>query len=82
MSDLASSDAKDVDKTRDPPQSDSCIPPDVFEENFKELKRWVDVKSSKYGTLLVLHERRSGRLGTALKVFFFTITVIYFLLEP
>ncbi|KAF5457840.1 hypothetical protein F2P56_021917 [Juglans regia] len=60
-SDLASSDAKDVDKTSD-------IRPDVFEENFKELKRWVDVKSSKYGTLLVLHERRSGRLGTALKV--------------
>ncbi|XP_041002868.1 tripeptidyl-peptidase 2-like [Juglans microcarpa x Juglans regia] len=65
---LVSSDAKDVDKTRDPPQSDSGIPPDVFEENFKELKKWVDAKSSKYGTLLVLHERRSGRLGTALKV--------------
>ncbi|KAG6716915.1 hypothetical protein I3842_04G072100 [Carya illinoinensis] len=60
-SDLASSDAKDVDKTSD-------IQPDVFEENLKELKRWVDVKSSKYGTLLVLQERRSGRLGTALKV--------------
>ncbi|KAG6721239.1 hypothetical protein I3842_03G102900 [Carya illinoinensis] len=68
VSDLVSSDAKDVDKTRDPPQSDSGIPPDVFEENFKELKKWVDAKSSKYGTLLVLHERRSGRLGTALKV--------------
>ncbi|KAF3432977.1 hypothetical protein FNV43_RR24079 [Rhamnella rubrinervis] len=30
--------------------------PDVFEENFKELKKWVDVKSSKYGTLSVIRE--------------------------
>ncbi|XP_059451546.1 tripeptidyl-peptidase 2 isoform X2 [Corylus avellana] len=65
---LASSkDAKDVDKTHDQSQSDSGVQPDFFEENFKELQRWVDVKSSKYGTLLVLRERRSGRLGTALK---------------
>lgn len=42
--------------------------PDDFEENFKELKKWVDVKSAKYGTLTVMHERRCGRLGTALKV--------------
>ncbi|KAG4118359.1 hypothetical protein ERO13_D11G009700v2 [Gossypium hirsutum] len=41
---------------------------DLFEENFKELTKWVDVKSSKYGTLYVLRERRFGRLGTALKV--------------
>ncbi|XP_037496420.1 tripeptidyl-peptidase 2 isoform X2 [Jatropha curcas] len=41
---------------------------DLFEENFKELRKWVDVKSSKYGTLLVIRERRCGRLGTALKV--------------
>lgn len=67
---LASSkDAKDVDKTHDQSQSDSGVRPDLFEDNFKELQRWVDVKSSKYGTLLVLRERRSGRLGTALKVF-------------
>ncbi|MBA0831085.1 hypothetical protein Goarm_015575, partial [Gossypium armourianum] len=39
---------------------------DLFEENFKELTKWVDVKSSKYGTLYVLRERRFGRLGTAL----------------
>ncbi|KAM7499661.1 hypothetical protein LguiA_024075 [Lonicera macranthoides] len=39
----------------------------LFEENFKELKKWVDVKSSKYGTLLVIREQRSGRLGSALK---------------
>ncbi|KAK4492767.1 hypothetical protein RD792_000087 [Penstemon davidsonii] len=43
-------------------------PPDLFEENFKELKQWVDIKSSKYGTLFVIHERRKGRLGNALKV--------------
>lgn len=48
--------------------SDSHVQPDLFEENFKELKKWVDVKSSRYGTLLVTSERRKGRLGTALKV--------------
>lgn len=42
--------------------------PDLFEEIFKELKKWADVKSSKYGNLLVLREKRCGRLGTALKV--------------
>ncbi|TQD86599.1 hypothetical protein C1H46_027865 [Malus baccata] len=41
---------------------------DLFESNFKELQKWVEVKSSKYGTLSVLREKRSGRLGTALKV--------------
>ena len=41
---------------------------DVFEENYKELIKWVDAKSTKYGTLSVLRERRCGRLGTALKV--------------
>ncbi|KAK7380315.1 hypothetical protein VNO78_32823 [Psophocarpus tetragonolobus] len=41
---------------------------DLFEENFKELKKWVDVKSTKYGILLVTRERRAKRLGTALKV--------------
>ncbi|KAL3524283.1 hypothetical protein ACH5RR_017117 [Cinchona calisaya] len=48
--------------------SETDAKPDPFEENFKELKKWVDVKSSKYGTLLVMREKRSGRLGTALKV--------------
>lgn len=47
----------------------SDLPSDLFEENFKELTKWVDVKSSKYGTLYVLREKRFGRLGTALKVF-------------
>lgn len=62
-----SKDSKNVEKAHDQSQPESGIQPDLFEENFKELKKWVDVKSSKYGTLLVLRERRSGRLGTALK---------------
>ncbi|CAH2078424.1 unnamed protein product [Thlaspi arvense] len=41
---------------------------DGFEENFKELTKWVDVKSSKFATLTVLREKRLSRLGTALKV--------------
>ncbi|KAH9603507.1 hypothetical protein KSS87_010023 [Heliosperma pusillum] len=41
---------------------------DLFEPTYKELRKWVDVKSSKYGILCVIRERRSGRLGTALKV--------------
>jgi len=49
---------------------------DLFEENFLELKKWVDVKSSKYGILTVTRERRSKRLGTALKVFSFFKKVI------
>ncbi|KAG0483011.1 hypothetical protein HPP92_011095 [Vanilla planifolia] len=40
---------------------------DSFEENFKELKKWVDVKSPSYGLLFVTHERLFKRLGTALK---------------
>ncbi|KAJ4838420.1 tripeptidyl-peptidase II Tpp2 [Turnera subulata] len=55
-------------ETDDQPKPDSDDQPDLFEENFKELRKWVDLKSSKYGTLLVLRERRHGRLGTALKV--------------
>ncbi|XP_039137990.1 tripeptidyl-peptidase 2 isoform X1 [Dioscorea cayenensis subsp. rotundata] len=41
---------------------------DSFEENFKEIKKWVDVKSSKYGMLVVVRERHCKRLGTALKI--------------
>lgn len=41
---------------------------DIFEENYKELIKWVDAKSAKYGTLTVLREKRCGRPGTALKV--------------
>ncbi|KAL0304275.1 UNVERIFIED_CONTAM: Tripeptidyl-peptidase 2 [Sesamum radiatum] len=59
---------KVVDKEDAKAASDSSIKPDLFEENFKELKKWVDVKSSRYGTLFVIRERHQGRLGTALKV--------------
>ena len=48
--------------------SDFILLSDLFDDNFKELKKWADVKSSKYGTLFVIHERRHGRLGNALKV--------------
>ncbi|GER51008.1 tripeptidyl-peptidase [Striga asiatica] len=47
---------------------DSMGHEDLFEQNFKELKKWVHVKSSRFGTLFVIHERRKGRLGIALKV--------------
>ncbi|GAU24998.1 hypothetical protein TSUD_292090 [Trifolium subterraneum] len=57
--------AKDVDSEQ---STDGSSHPDLFEENFLELKKWVDVKSSKYGILTVTRERRSKRLGTALKV--------------
>lgn len=66
---------KDVGKT-DEQSTDDGSNPDVFEENFKELKKWVDVKSPKYGILLVTRERRSRRLGTALKVFSFQCLLI------
>ncbi|XP_058205932.1 tripeptidyl-peptidase 2 isoform X1 [Rhododendron vialii] len=56
-----------VDRTDDQSVPDAKTQPDLFEENFKELKKWVDIKS-KYGTLLVIREQRCGRLGTALKV--------------
>ncbi|THG07936.1 hypothetical protein TEA_023335 [Camellia sinensis var. sinensis] len=65
---LASTEGANVlDRTNDKSIPESNALPDLFEENFKELKKWVDVKSSKYATLLVIHERRCGRLGTALK---------------
>ncbi|XP_057424626.1 tripeptidyl-peptidase 2-like isoform X1 [Lotus japonicus] len=57
---------QDVEKTDEKSKDDGD--PDMFEENFNELKKWVDVKCTKYGTLLVTNERRSKRLGTALKV--------------
>lgn len=66
---------KSLDGTETLTKSDQSDP---FEENFKELKKWVDVKSMKYCMLLVVRERRCRRLGTALKVnsaeFFFPIT--------
>ncbi|KAK1260823.1 hypothetical protein QJS04_geneDACA001995 [Acorus gramineus] len=60
------------DELSDGATKDSASPPvdqpDKFEENFKELKKWVDVKSSKYSMLVVVRERRCKRPGTALKV--------------
>ena len=62
---------KGVDKTDENSSPDNGAERDLFEENFSELKKWVDVKTTKYGTLLVIRERRGQRLGTALKVFSF-----------
>jgi hypothetical protein len=52
-----------------PDESTEASAKDVFEENYKELIKWVDAKTTKYGTLTVLRERRCGRCGTALKVY-------------
>ncbi|KAK3008490.1 hypothetical protein RJ639_015101 [Escallonia herrerae] len=60
--------ARVVGRTDDHSAPDTDSQKDPFEENFKELRKWVDMKSSKFGTLLVVRERHSGRLGTALKV--------------
>ncbi|THF94909.1 hypothetical protein TEA_007615 [Camellia sinensis var. sinensis] len=50
---LASTEGANVlDRTNDKSIPESNALPDLFEENFKELKKWVDVKSSKYATLL------------------------------
>ncbi|KAJ1385009.1 Peptidase S8/S53 domain [Sesbania bispinosa] len=64
----ATEDTKQDGQKTDEQSKDDSIHPDLFEQNFKELKKWVDVKCSKYGILLVTNERRSQRLGTALKV--------------
>ena len=52
-----------------PDESTEASAKDVFEENYKELIKWVDAKSTKYGNLTVLRERRCGRCGSALKVY-------------
>ncbi|KAG2401576.1 Tripeptidyl-peptidase 2 [Vigna angularis] len=52
----------------DEQSKDDDVHPDLFKENFNELKKLVDVKCRKYGILLVTNERRNQRLGTALKV--------------
>ena len=54
---------------------------DLFEDNFKELQKWVDTKSSKYGILLVVRERRRGRLGAALKVIFYSSSHVSYVLS-
>ena len=67
---------KVVDEEGNQGASETDAKSDLFEDNFKELKKWVDVKSSKYGTLVVIRERRSGRLGTALKVLLFFLRMV------
>ncbi|XP_073032784.1 LOW QUALITY PROTEIN: tripeptidyl-peptidase 2 [Primulina eburnea] len=66
--DLLKHGEKVVDKEDTQAASDSSGQSVLFEENFKELQKWVDMKSSKYGTLSVIRERRKGCLGTAVKV--------------
>ncbi|GKU89315.1 hypothetical protein SLEP1_g3468 [Rubroshorea leprosula] len=49
---------KDPVKTNDPSSMVSSTHPDLFEGNFTERKKWVDVKSFfGYGSFYVLHER-------------------------
>ncbi|GLT31181.1 hypothetical protein SLA2020_059350 [Shorea laevis] len=49
---------KDPVKTNDPSSLVSSTHPGLFEGNFTDLKKWVDVKSFfRYGTLFVLQER-------------------------
>ncbi|XP_004517091.2 tripeptidyl-peptidase 2-like isoform X2 [Cicer arietinum] len=67
LKDLAATEGENQDVNSDQSLDDGSHP-DLFEENFQELRKWVDVKSSKYGILTVTRERRSQRLGTALKV--------------
>ncbi|KAK4384978.1 Tripeptidyl-peptidase 2 [Sesamum angolense] len=52
---------KVVDKEDAKAATDSSVKSDLFEENFKELKKWVDVRSSRYGTsLLYVRDVKSG----------------------
>lgn len=60
--------ATDSNKKDDEAESGSSDQEDSFEKNYKELEKWVDMKSSKYSMLSLIRERRRGRLGTALKV--------------
>ena len=62
----ATESSKEAEKTVD---SGSEVLLERFEDTFKELQKWVEVKSSKYGILSVTREKHHGRLGTALKVF-------------
>jgi hypothetical protein len=41
---------------------------DAFEENFRELRKWVDTTLAKHALLVSKREKRAGRLGHALKV--------------
>ena len=39
-----------------------------FDDTYNELRKWVDITSTKYSLLNVIYEKRSGRIGTAIKV--------------
>ena len=39
-----------------------------FDDTYNELRKWVDITSTKYSLLNVINEKRSGRIGTAIKV--------------
>ncbi|XP_050154207.1 tripeptidyl-peptidase 2-like [Malus sylvestris] len=65
---LAETESLQGDKPAEAEGAEGGAGSDLFEKNFKELQKWVEVKSSKYGTLSVLREKRAGRHGTALKV--------------
>ncbi|GAB2228969.1 hypothetical protein Droror1_Dr00023103 [Drosera rotundifolia] len=51
-----------TDKVNGEESGEPVVKDDLFEENFKEPRKWADVKSSKYRTLSVIRERRSGRV--------------------
>ncbi|XP_068645593.1 tripeptidyl-peptidase 2 isoform X2 [Aristolochia californica] len=68
LAEIESLKQQDVEALTGDSTSEPSKDSDLFEENFKELQKWVDVKSSKHGLLLVLREKRCGRFGTALKV--------------
>lgn len=50
------------------PNGAALAEPDEFEENYLELRKWVDVGSLKFILLSVKREMRAGRIGSAIKV--------------
>jgi tripeptidyl-peptidase-2 len=50
------------------PIADAAAHDAAFEENFRELSRWVDTAAEKYYLLQVRRDRRKGRQGLALEL--------------
>jgi tripeptidyl-peptidase-2 len=50
------------------PIADAVAHDAAFEENFRELSRWVDTTADKYYLLQVRRDRRKGRQGLALEL--------------
>ncbi len=50
------------------PIADAATHDAAFEENFRELSRWVDTTADKYYLLQVRRDRRKGRQGLALEL--------------